>query len=97
MCFKNWGFPVKMIVDRKRFDVEAAAADCCILFYRWQKKARLGAQFVALHRSDRGFVGYNTYSNSIGPDHYGDSLDAFLKEKKYFGCILIAIEKKSPK
>ena len=94
LCFKNWGFPVKIVVDRKRFDAEAAAADCCILFYYWRSKAKFGAHFVALHHTEKGFVGYNTYSNSTGPDFYGDSLDVFLKQRKYFGCVLLAIQKK---
>ena len=94
LCFQNWGFPVKIVVDRKRFDREAAAADCCILFYRWRKKMKLGAHFVALHHTERGFVGYNTYSNSTGPDFYGESLDGFLKQRKYFGCVLITIQNK---
>ena len=94
MPFQNWGFPVKIILDRKRFDREAETADACILFYRWRKKARLGAHFVALHHTDKGFVGYNTFRNSTGPDHYGDSLEGFLKARSYFGCVLMAICKK---
>ena len=94
LCFKNWGFPIKIVVDRKHFDREAANADCCILFYRWHGKWKLGAHFVALHHTDRGFVGYNTYSNSTGPDFYGESLNAFLKQRKYYGCVLITIQSK---
>ena len=97
VCFRNWGFPVNIILDRKRFDAEAAAADACILFYRWQKKAKLGAHFVALHHTEKGFVGYNTFRNSEGPDHYGQSLDGFLKQRKYFGCVLITIQNKKAK
>lgn len=94
VCFQNWGFPVKMIVDRKRFDEEAVAADACILFYRWRKGCKLGAHFVALHHTAQGFVGYNTYTNSTGPDLYGESLDSFLRKRGYFGCVLITIENK---
>lgn len=94
VCFKNWGFPVAVIVDRRRFDEAAREADACILFYRWRKNYRMGAHFVALHHTDAGFVGYNTYRNSTGPDIYGGSLDRFLKQKKHFGCVLIAIKKK---
>ena len=91
VCFKSWGFPVDMVVDRKRFDGAAKAADACILFYRWRKGMKIGAHFVALHHTESGFVGYNTYRNSTGPDAYGESLDEFLKEKGYFGCVLLAI------
>ena len=94
VCFRNWGFPVEIVLDRKKFDTAAKAADVCILFYRWRKKAAFGAHFVALHHTERGFVGYNTYRNSTGPDPYGESLDGFLREKKYFGCVLIAISRK---
>ena len=93
LCLKKMGFSVEIIADRRRFDAAAKDADCCILFYRWQKKAKLGAHFVALHHTDAGFVGYNTYRNSTGPDSYGESLDGFLKARKYFGCILLAIRK----
>ena len=94
LCFRNWGFPVNILVDRKKFDAAAANADSCILFYRWRNKAKLGAHFVALHHTNQGFVGYNTYSNSTGPDFYGESLDGFLKLRKYFGCVLITIQNK---
>ena len=94
LCFQNWGFPVKILADRRRFDCEAREADACILFYRWRKKARLGAHFVALHHTEQGFVGYNTYRDSVGPDLYGESLDEFLKRRQYFGCVLITLRKK---
>ena len=94
VCFKNWGFPVDIVLDRKKFDREAKKADACILFYRWHRGMKVGAHFVALHYTETGFVGYNTYRNSTGPDAYGGSLDGFLKEKGYFGCVLICIHKK---
>ena len=94
VCFRNWKFTVEMLLDRRKFDRAARNADACILFFRWRKKAKLGAHFVALHHTDRGFVGYNTYRNSTGPDLYGESLDAFLRSRKYFGCVLITIHKK---
>lgn len=92
--FRQWGFPVEVIADPKRYDETAKNADVCILFYHWHRKWKLGAHFVALHWLDGQFVGYNTYRNSTGPDCYGDSLEAFLKEKKYFGTVLIAIRDK---
>lgn len=94
VCFKKWGFPVKMVAKRKDFDQAARAAEVCILFYRWRKGARLGAHFVALHHTPQGFVGYNTYKNSTGPDFYGESLDGFLKRQGYFGAVLTAIQKR---
>lgn len=94
VCFRNWGFPVEIVVKRHRFDAAAKDANVCILFYRWRKKAKLGAHFVALHHTAEGFVGYNTYRNSTGPDLYGESLDGFLREKQYFGCVLITVKDK---
>ena len=94
VCFKNWGFRVEVILDRRRFDESAKNADACILFYRWKKQYRMGAHFVALHHTENGFVGYNTYRNSTGPDPYGSSLNDFLLQKRYFGCVLITIRKK---
>ena len=92
---RQWGFPVEMTADRRRFDQVAKESDVCILFYYWREKRRLGAHFVALHHTDRGFVGYNTYRNSEGPDFYGESLDAFLTRRKYFGAILFGIRDKA--
>jgi len=97
VCFRNWGFPVTVCANRCRFNALAKDSDVCILFYRWRKGWKLGAHFVALHHTETGFVGYNTYRNSTGPDPYGPSLDAFLREKQYFGCILIGIQnRKNP-
>lgn len=93
--FRRWGFPTAMIAGRKHFDEAAKEADVCILFYRWRKGLRLGAHFVALHHTDRGFVGYNTYRNSTGPDLYGDSLEKFLETRGYFGAVLTTIRKKA--
>jgi len=92
--FHQWGFPVKMVTDRSKFDQAAREADVCILFYRWLQKYRYGAHFVALHHTEEGFIGYNTYRTSTGPDRYGPSLEAFLKRRKYFGAVLFTIQNK---
>ena len=76
------------------FDRVVEQSDVCILFYRWRKQWTLGAHFVALHRENGNVIGYNTYRNSTGPDLYGESLDGFLKQRKYFGCVLITIQNK---
>ena len=92
--FRKWGFPVKVSARPGEFDAMAKEADACILFYRWRKKWKLGAHFVALRYLNGSFLGYNTYRNSTGPDRYGPSLQAFLKERGYFGTVLIGIHKK---
>lgn len=94
VCVKQMGLPTKVIAQRKRFDQAAKDAKACILFYRWKKQWKIGAHFVALQYKDGVFVGYNTYKNSIGPDVYGESLERFLKNRKYFGAVLIAIDDK---
>ena len=91
LLFRQWGFPVKVSVRPGEYDALAKEADACILFYRWYGKWKLGAHFVALHHTEEGFVGYNTFRNSTGPDRYGDSVEAFLKRRKYFGTVLITI------
>ena len=93
--FAHHGFRVRTEVRRERFDRMVEENPVCILFYYWRKGWKVGAHFVALHRTDRGIVGYNTYKNSTGPDLYGESLDAFLKERGYFGCVLAGIAERS--
>ena len=90
--FKHHGFSVEVELRRDRFDALADGARVCVLFYRWRRGVRLGAHFVALHKTERGFVGYNTYTDSAGPDLYGPSLEAFLKKRGYFGAVLIGIK-----
>ena len=95
--FRQWGFPVDVVLDRKKFDRAATDADVCLLFYRWRRGYRLGAHFVALRHTDSGFIGYNTFKNSTGPDRSGPSLDGFLKKHRYFGPVLICIRDKQRK
>ena len=92
--FLQQGFDVKVTAKRSEFDDLTRNRDVCILFYRWHRKWKLGAHFVAVRYADGKFTGYNTYSNSTGPDDYGESLDGFLKSRKYFGAVLIGIKDK---
>ena len=92
--FRHHGFRVDMELRRDRFDGLVEKSPVCILFYYWRRGMKLGAHFVALHKTDRGIIGYNTYKNSTGPDPYGDSLDAFLKKQGYFGAVLMGISEK---
>ena len=95
--FKTWGFPVNLVLDQKKFDEAAKQADVCLLFYRWRKGCRFGAHFVALQHTENGFIGYNTFKNSTGPDRYGPSLVNFLKKHHFFGPVLICIRDKQRK
>lgn len=94
VCFRKWGYETELVADRRRFDAAAKEADVCILFYRWRRKAKFGAHFVALHHTQNGFVGYNTYRTSTGPDAYGESLEDHIRKSGWFGCILLCIHKK---
>ena len=91
LCFHRWGFPVKLCADPRKFDREVRDSDVAILFYRWRRGWRMGAHFVAVRATERGFVGYNTFRNSTGEDVYGSSLRAFLNIQGYFGCVLTTI------
>lgn len=92
--FKNFGYDVKCTAIRSHFDEAAKNADVCILYFWWRRKWKMGAHFVAVQHTEQGFVGYNTYRNSKGPDIYGESLEEFLKKKRYFGTVLIMITDK---
>ena len=92
--FMHHGFPVKTYANRKHFDEAVKASDVSILFYYWRNKYKFGAHFVTVRYRDGRFIGYNTYRNSEGPDDYGESLEVFLKKRKYFGPVLIAIRDK---
>ena len=92
--FRKRGFPVTVTARWSELDQTARDADVCILFFFWRGKASVGSHYVALRWEGDGFVGYNTYSNSAGPDSYGPSLAAFLKERKYFLPILLSIRDK---
>lgn len=94
LCFKSWGFPVELVYRREKYDQAAKNANVCILFYHWKRDWKLGAHFVALHHTENGFVGYNTFKNSTGPDRYGDSLSEWVRQRKYFGAVLICIRDK---
>ena len=93
LYFKKQGYLVDWTSCYDRFDKLATEADVCILFYRWRDKWKFGAHFAALHHTDAGFIGYNTYLNSKGPDRYGQSLAQYLKKRKLFGAVLIGIRR----
>lgn len=94
LFFRKHGFPVETLSVWERFDEAAKSADVCILFYYWRKKFKFGAHFVTVQYQDGKFTGYNTFRTSDGPDDYGTSLTAFLKQRGFFGPVLIAIRDK---
>ena len=94
LYFKSRGFHAEHTARYDRFDALAKASDVSVMFYYWRSKWKLGAHFVTVSYKDGVFTGYNTYSNSTGPDPYGPSLAGFVKKKKYFGAVLIGIKKR---
>ena len=91
--FKKRGYKIEHTARNDRFDELAKKSDVCLLFFRWRDKLKIGAHFVALQYTPEGIVGYNTYRSSKGPDQYGQSLENFIKRRKYFGCVLFGIRK----
>ena len=94
LLLKKWGYNVTVCSDPRAFDSICRKSDVSILFYYWRNKWKIGAHFVAVKSTDHGFRAYNTYTNSHGPDSYGNSLEAFLRNQKYFGCVLTGVRKK---
>ena len=92
--FRQRGYRVRWRVRRSWFDKLVEQSQVCQLFYWWRRGFRIGAHFVALHKTDRGIVGYNTNRNSTGPDCYGPSLERYLENRKLFFTFLIGICKK---
>lgn len=91
LVFRRWGFPVEVVFRRDKFDETAKRSDVCIMFYYWRNKWKMGGHFVTVRRLDGKFVGYNTYNDSKGPDDWTDSIEGFLKKRKYFCSVLIGI------
>lgn len=94
LLLKRYGFQTRMLSGRKQFDTFAKEYPVCILFYYWRDKWRVGSHFVCLRWDGSEFIGYNTFKNSTGPDHYGPSLQDFLKRRRYFGCVLTGVKPK---
>ena len=94
LFFQQKGFPVKVTARRREFDEAVKRSDVSILFYRWRRKWKFGAHFVTVRWNGSEFVGYNTFTTSDSVDHYGESLDGFLKKQKYFTPVLICIRDK---
>ena len=89
LCFRQWGFPVAL--HTRGYDEAAKAAAVSILFYHWHRGKKFGAHFIALRFHDGRFVGYNVFRNSTGPDDLGESLEEFIRRRKYFGHMLLTI------
>lgn len=92
--FRSHGFPVQMSADRRRYDEIVKKSDAAILFFYWRDGIRMGAHFVTVRWDGRTCWGYNTYRNSKGADNLGISLEAFIRQRGYFGTVLTGISQK---
>lgn len=91
---RRHGFDVCFTTKKDKIDQIAAQNEAGILFYWWKSKKKIGAHFTAVEKTEQGYTGYNTYSNSKGPDEYGTSIKAFLEKRKYFGAVYFGITKR---
>lgn len=91
--FKRWGYRVRICTKVSEFDNVLQEHTAGILFYYWHNGLRLGSHFIALQKTPAGVMGYNTYSNSKGPDRLG-SLPNWIHTNGHFGCVLIGISEK---
>lgn len=92
--FKQHQFQTKLIYQRKKFDDASKNCDACILFYFWRNKYNVGLHYITVQYSYDNYWGYNTYSNSTKADNLGSSLEEFLRQRHYFGSLLITIQDK---
>ena len=90
--FRQKGFAVETLSVEEKFDQAVKDADVAILFYYWRKKLQFGAHFVTVQYKNGRFTGYNTFSTSVGPDDYGESLAAYMKKRGWFLPFLITIK-----
>ena len=91
---RKHGFEVKFTTKLSQMDELAEDFEAGILFYWWKSKRtpwKLGAHFVAVEKTEEGYIGYNTYSNSKGPDKLGTSIEGFLNRRTYFGAVYFGV------
>ena len=88
--FKSRGFDTKLVLNPDKY-VEYAG-DVNILFYHWRSGIKLGAHFVCIQRTEDGFVSYNTYKNSFGPNKIGGSIQKFATNSGRFWTALITVK-----
>ena len=89
--FRKRGYRAEAMTKRERFDALAKAADACVLWF-WHRR---GAHFFALQATERGYVGYNVYSDATRPVLLGASLSAYLKARNYHAPRLLAVQKEA--
>ena len=71
VCFRNWGFPVEIVLDRKRFDDAAKAADIIHILIPDEKQAEVYnrdiAPFMTAGKALSFSHGFNIHFKQIVP------------------------------
>ena len=93
LFFREQGFSVKLYYYPQKFDQAGKQSPASILFYHWRQGCRFGAHFAACRYNGSQFIGFNTFKSSTRPDVWGDSISAFLQKNRYYGAILMTIDK----
>ena len=88
--FRFRGYKVTVTYNSNNFDKTANKNTANIIWY-WHKS---GAHYVALQWNGKKFIGYNTYTNSTGPDDWGNSISATLNSNGWTATLLISISNK---
>jgi len=90
LFFLSRKYKVKSTYDADKFDEVAKKNTANIIFF-WRGK---GAHYVAVRWDGEKFCGYNTFSDSTGPDDWGTSIKGYLQHNNMKGLVLISISKK---
>lgn len=91
-ALRKRGFRTRLTARSSRFDQLAKESDAAILFFYWRQGWKIGAHFAAIRYTPDGFVGYNTFRNSHGPEMYGPSIRQFIRRHRFFGAVLTCIK-----
>lgn len=87
--FRFRKYKVTVTYNVNKFDTVAKKHKANIIWYWFD---RVNAHYVAIKWDGKKFVGYNTFSNSSGPDDWGKSIKAFLNRRDYRASLLISIK-----
>ncbi len=91
--FRRRGYKVTLTYNPKKYDKVIKKNEANIIFYSHDS----GAHYVAVKWRIISYIGYNTFSDSVGFDVLGKSFSGFLKDYGYTGIVLISISKKKGK
>ena len=88
--FRLRGYKVRVTYRAEKYDEKAKESEVNIIWFFHKK----GAHFVTLKWYGERFEGYNTYSNSITRDSWGDSIEGLLRYRNYRPVMLISVSER---